>query len=824
MLRNSELDAMLMMDYGVEPKEKLRAMEKLREFHRSYRALETFDEKQFENMSADSSYAASIRLFGTSGMRGVYTEDASWADDCVDAFASKGLISPELTYFFGRAVARTLKKNGCNAAYAGQDVRPSSEMLSKFMLQGLLDEGLEVKYVGICTTPAINIFGGSAGIIITASHSNISYNGIKSFFKGIPITHKMERTIEKYLVKLQMLKKQGKGLAADVKSPGSLLFARDEVFRTYEDKMSRILLKENLLIQNNETEEVKGALGGNWMAVDLAFGAGAAVRGTSGCADKLSPQLNILLNTGAVLVGYASEIAPFETNDAVGAGYIYGEYRKRIDETFAKERSRRIEKAEVRERFLREAVGREYEVEMSRRELEAFAAGSYGYGKGEMEIDSLLTEEQDDYIIRMPVRDNAVNRTVYFPAGYEFRLPELKAVTESAGDGHHAIYDIDSESNVEKRVLLEKELGELKQLPSLSIDCDGDRFLAVSPALLDAPVPFLSGDTAIALFAKYKPDWIRKIVITVESGMSVEKFLEAQNIECRTVTVGDRAIADYIKDPERIKTDGQDHHMIAGGEPSGHMIFARLNESTDEMELLDDPILTHLLIASIMRERNASFQELIDAVEREMGEEVPTIRKPEAYARDVDHDGLSFAEKKLLELRKTRGDRILLTDYALHLIPAVMDMFGKAYSKVFYNGAEHNVKIDSLYQTLANGEYRLKKSLQMLRIGDIEFRGFPGVLTVEIQLTDKSWAGPVDFNLSFLINGNDGLLHRVGKYIGRNSGTSPKHAGYVGIWTDDYRGRTASVKEIENAGSELKKNVVKLTEDYIRHTRSKTAS
>lgn len=104
------------------------------------------------------------RLFGSSGIRGIYGEK----------------ITPELALNVGKAVGTYLKKG---RAIIARDTRLTSEILENAVVAGLESAGLHAFRAGVAPTPtlawAARGLKMQAGIMITASHNPPEYNGIK---------------------------------------------------------------------------------------------------------------------------------------------------------------------------------------------------------------------------------------------------------------------------------------------------------------------------------------------------------------------------------------------------------------------------------------------------------------------------------------------------------------------------------------------------------------------------------------------------------------------------------------------------------------------
>ena len=113
------------------------------------------------------------RLFGTDGVRGVANDE----------------LTPLLAMQLGQAGAYVLSKEKEHkpTIMVGCDTRISGDMLANALMAGACSVGANVVYVGIIPTPAIAYltrkYRVDAGVVISASHNPVEFNGIK-FFDG----------------------------------------------------------------------------------------------------------------------------------------------------------------------------------------------------------------------------------------------------------------------------------------------------------------------------------------------------------------------------------------------------------------------------------------------------------------------------------------------------------------------------------------------------------------------------------------------------------------------------------------------------------------
>ena len=131
------------------------------------------------------------RLFGTDGVRGMANRE----------------LTAQLAFKLGQAGAHVL-----TLAYhkprilVGRDTRISGDMLEAALVAGICSVGAEAMTAGVIPTPAVAYltrnYGADAGVVISASHNSMEYNGIKFFDrKGYKLPDAMEDRIEDIILR-----------------------------------------------------------------------------------------------------------------------------------------------------------------------------------------------------------------------------------------------------------------------------------------------------------------------------------------------------------------------------------------------------------------------------------------------------------------------------------------------------------------------------------------------------------------------------------------------------------------------------------------------
>ena len=127
------------------------------------------------------------RLFGTDGVRGTANEE----------------LTPLLAMQLGQAGAYVLTKEIEHkpTIMVGCDTRISGDMLANALMAGVCSVGANAVYVGVVPTPAVAYltrkYKVDAGVVISASHNPVEFNGIKFFDgNGYKLPDELEDEIE----------------------------------------------------------------------------------------------------------------------------------------------------------------------------------------------------------------------------------------------------------------------------------------------------------------------------------------------------------------------------------------------------------------------------------------------------------------------------------------------------------------------------------------------------------------------------------------------------------------------------------------------------
>lgn len=130
------------------------------------------------------------RLFGTDGVRGIANEK----------------LSCELAFKLGQAGAYVLTSKVHKARILiGRDTRISGNMLEAAMVAGICSVGAEAVVIGVIPTSGIAFltrdYEADAGVVISASHNSVEYNGIKFFNgDGKKLADEIEERIERIIL------------------------------------------------------------------------------------------------------------------------------------------------------------------------------------------------------------------------------------------------------------------------------------------------------------------------------------------------------------------------------------------------------------------------------------------------------------------------------------------------------------------------------------------------------------------------------------------------------------------------------------------------
>lgn len=220
------------------------------------------------------------RLFGTDGVRGVANAE----------------LTCELAMDIGRAAAHVLTDRPGKRAriFIGKDTRVSSDMLENALAAGICSVGADVVMLGVVPTPTVAYLvrkhGADAGIVISASHNPVEFNGIKIFNNsGYKLADEIEDVIEDYVLHHTQDIRRATGV--DIGSVGTLDSAMDE----YVDYIA---------------DGISGDLTGLKVVIDCANGAASA------SAQTLFPRM------GADCIFIGAQPDGRNINDGVGSTHL----------------------------------------------------------------------------------------------------------------------------------------------------------------------------------------------------------------------------------------------------------------------------------------------------------------------------------------------------------------------------------------------------------------------------------------------------------------------------------------------------------------------
>ena len=695
-----------------------------------------------------------VRLFGTSGIRGIYVPGVS--GDSVQSFIENNSISPAFAFRFGLALAQLYRsKQSTQPVELWRDVRESGVILAGAVANALQRHNIAVVYRDIAPTTMYAYRHEHWAIVITASHNPAEYNGIKVFHRGRPLQLMYEQQLETIMM-------QSDDAGFDPDNPMTLTAEQNTIQHTFQMQM-------DFLQKNTPLDRIKQQInqhGGRFfIPLDLAYGSAACPVDKDGIITRLSPQIAILLKPGIVIVGYGCIRDGKRTNQRIGAAYAYGETA--------------------------DMPGAD--------EMTAFAQGQYGYGSPEERI-LFLPGSVHKYSSELPDL-NALSNDVCYERSIDDNTNRNTALI--LHPDHHLMPS-------DTKNMVEQFIRQMTPLPGLMVDCDADRILVTTQSLAKTSIPYLTGDAMIRFFAENAPpETYSEIAFTVESGLSLEVALKSTQeyhikqgfkpFDIRKVTVGDRSIIDVFMSAGA--------GIRLGGEPSGHIIFSYGDSKTTR--LIDDPFVTWLRLIDLIQDTSFNIDPVLDIMFKAIPE-VYCARKPDSRAGA----GLTLSEKQSLELWETSQSGIL-SNYAKVFIPQYILFYCDMLRKVFDWTSTAEIIMTDNWSKLVESRYSIPSDGRDLPIAHIAFDGLVE-LNALLYLDKRLWAGPEVIRIGFETIHSSGKHVRLGEGIFRNSGTSPKNAGYHKLWIEDpVTGHRIKQQILESALTELAQKRAAFTDTYV---------
>jgi len=139
----------------------------------------------------------------------------------------RGIAGKDMTeedvVLIGKGVGTFLRERGCSTLTVGRDCRLTSERYSEKVIEGLMSTGCDVIDIGVCPTPvlyfSIKHLEQEGGVMVTASHNPMEYNGFKLCMGLDSIHGKDIQTILKIINGRSFVTGEGSLTTSDVVTP-----------------------------------------------------------------------------------------------------------------------------------------------------------------------------------------------------------------------------------------------------------------------------------------------------------------------------------------------------------------------------------------------------------------------------------------------------------------------------------------------------------------------------------------------------------------------------------------------------------------------------
>ncbi len=156
-------------------------------------------------------------------------------------------LTEQIAYEYSRAYAKYCKSQGAKKILVGRDARQSGPMILSSVTKAFQAEDIDIEYAGILPTPSMLLLvkklNFDAGVMITASHNPIEYNGIKFIVHGGRLTNAEEtKTIQQFYDSLTTEEKTIQGHPLDEPAIDNKEFRKihiDEILKNIDGDLIR---------------------------------------------------------------------------------------------------------------------------------------------------------------------------------------------------------------------------------------------------------------------------------------------------------------------------------------------------------------------------------------------------------------------------------------------------------------------------------------------------------------------------------------------------------------------------------------------------------